>query len=89
MADQDDIRSRTLLVGRNQSKCGRCGLGADPRETTHDTVLAYSSEEQPPGCGVEWTHIAATYVNGDGSEEGEVKDMRPDLDYAYPGGVWW
>lgn len=78
---------QALIVGPTSSKCGNCGKGANPRETTHDTVLGYFAQgfDPGPGCGVEWSLLTSDYMNFEGLFEA-TKKLRPDLRWIDPGG---
>lgn len=67
-----------LVIGTWSSKCENCGMGCDPHEKSHQTVLSYSKElSEQPGCGISYTHVTTYYA---GAAE-IVKRMRPDLVY--------
>lgn len=64
-----------LEIGTWSSRCGACSKSANPHEETHTTVLGYGGPH-PPGCGVRWTHVQATYTGMDD----RVAALRPDLE---------
>lgn len=65
----------TLLVGTFSTQCSECGRGASWHDETHERCLGYG--DQPPGCGVRWTHITSTYLSA-GIDE-HLASERPDL----------
>lgn len=76
----------TLIVGDWHSRCGACGLAADPDERAHVTVLpGWSGGWFGVGCGVVWTHVRADVASRIGAEE-RIREMRPDLSQTPPGG---
>jgi hypothetical protein len=77
MSDFETPTRRVLIVDRSRSYCAECGLGADPYETQHTTVLGASAPPDSVGCGVQWTHI----TSNDAGMEMALKGMRPDLTY--------
>jgi hypothetical protein len=72
------VPEATLLIGRNESSCNACGGAADLNARSHDVLLGYGPSNGQPGCGVTWTHVAATYT---GTEDA-VRQMRPDLEFV-------
>lgn len=68
------IRQRhTLIINRSDSKCGNCGMGADPKETTHDTILGYGPFTV--GCGERFVLVRSDYTG----MQAACERMRPDL----------
>ncbi len=67
----------TLIINRNDSRCGECKRGANPDEKTHDTVLGFNPDGEK-GCGVEWDEVASFYTD----MKKRVMEMRPDLKWA-------
>ena len=70
-------RPHTLIINRTDSRCGNCGLSADPDETHHNRVLGYNPG---PGCGQRFVLLDSDY-RGDGTPEAAQK-MRPDLEWV-------
>lgn len=52
-----------VIVGRSESKCGACRLGAIPDETGHYTLIGYGVPLNSKGCGVEWDYCMNVYVS--------------------------
>ena len=70
----------TLYINRSDSLCGTCGLGADPSEQGHKTLLGYGVQRDSGGCGAVWTKVS-TQAYGSGIEEA-AQTMRPDLEWV-------
>lgn len=66
----------TLIINRNDSKCGNCGRDCDFNEKRHDTLLGYDDDNGKPGCRYLWKYVASDYT---GMDE-RLKKMRPDLE---------
>lgn len=68
---------RTLIINRNDSKCGNCQGSCNPDEKRHDTKLGYGDTNGEPGCRAYWQYVSSEYT---GMEE-RLKEMRPDLEW--------
>ena len=68
-----------LFINRNDSECGSCRRGADPYETSHDTMLGYVPAGTK-GCGEPFTAVSTHYLGLNMKER--VMEMRPDLPWS-------
>jgi hypothetical protein len=66
-----------LYINPDDSRCGHCRHGADPRETRHVTVLSYY-ENGPEGCGRTFTAVSSDFHLGVELRTA-IREMRPDL----------
>lgn len=75
---QPSLPPGTLIVGRSSSSCNNCGQGVCHWEIVlkHDECCGYG--EQPPGCGIQFTHVFSSYF---GNAQQVVREGRPDLEF--------
>lgn len=66
-----------LIINRFDSRCAACGKGADPFETTHNSIVTYGSLNGLPGCGAYFTHVTSHYIG----MRDVVQSLRPDLEW--------
>jgi hypothetical protein len=77
MPDVDAV----LYINKSESRCGACGLGCDPTELTHETLLGYAAiNDAMEGCHARFVATDSDYVGMPGLPEA-IEKMRPDLPY--------
>jgi len=69
-----------LTINLYSSRCNGCGLGADPEETHHLTVLQYAPDPVA-GCGAKFIGMTSDYLG----ERESCEEMRPDLPWVGEG----